>query len=110
MNIYEKIYEKKHLNRVIHTTLNPDKPGAVRIHLVPGKFSLFKSNPSIVILDGKDILPLTFLEVYNNNIKFMITKKGKRVPRSLGTLFIVHNNIFENNCHDVSFLNFSGMI
>ena len=58
MNIYEKIYEKKYLNRVIHTTLNPDKPGAVRIHLVPGKFSLFKANPSIVILDGKDILPL----------------------------------------------------
>lgn len=58
MNIYEKIYEKKYLNRVIHTTLNPDKPGAVRIHLVPGKFSLFKANPSIVILDGKDILPV----------------------------------------------------
>lgn len=58
MNIYEKIYEKKHLNRVIHTTLNPDKVGAVRIHLVPAKFSLFKARPSIVILDGKDIVPL----------------------------------------------------
>ena len=55
MNIYEKIYEKKHLNRVIHTTLNPDKVGAVRIHLVPAKFSLFRARPSIVILDGKDI-------------------------------------------------------
>lgn len=58
MNIYEKIYERKHLNRVIHTTLNPDKVGAVRIHLVPAKFSLFKARPSIVILDGKDIIPL----------------------------------------------------
>ena len=58
MNIYEKIYEKKHLNRVIHTTLNPDKVGAVRIHLVPSKFSLFRARPSIVILDGKDIIPL----------------------------------------------------
>lgn len=58
MNIYEKIYERKHLNCVIHTTLNPDKVGAVRIHLVPAKFSLFKARPSIVILDGKDIIPL----------------------------------------------------
>ena len=58
MNIYEKIYERKHLNHIIHTTLNPDKVGAVRIHLVPSKFSLFKARPSIVILDGKDIIPL----------------------------------------------------
>lgn len=58
MNIYEKIYEYKCLNRVIHTTLNPEKPGAVRIHLVPAKFSLFTSRPSIVILNGKDIIPL----------------------------------------------------
>ena len=41
MNIYEKIYEKKHLNKILHTTLNPDDPGVVRIHLVPSKYSLF---------------------------------------------------------------------
>ena len=58
MNIYEKKYERKNLNRIIHTTLNPDNPGVVRIHLVPSKFSLFKSRPSIVILNGKDIIPL----------------------------------------------------
>ena len=58
MNIYEKMYERKHLNRIIHTTLNPDTPGAVRLHLVPSKFSLFKTRPSIVILNGKDIIPL----------------------------------------------------
>ena len=58
MNIYEKLYEKKYLNRVIHTTLNPKNPGVVRLHLVPSKFSLFKNNPSIVILNGKDIIPL----------------------------------------------------
>lgn len=58
MNIYEKIYERKHLNRVVHTTLNPDKPGAIRLHLVPAKFSSFKTRPSIVILNGKDIIPL----------------------------------------------------
>jgi len=58
MNIYEKLYEKKHLNRVIHTTLNPDTPGAIRLHLVPSKFSNFRKRPSIVILNGKDIIPL----------------------------------------------------
>lgn len=58
MNIREKIYSKKHLNEVIHTTLNPYEPGAVRIHLVPAKNSFFKSRPSIVILNGKDIIPI----------------------------------------------------
>ncbi len=58
MNIYEKMYERKYLNRVIHTTLNPKNPGVVRLHLVPSKFSLFKARPSIVILNGKDIIPL----------------------------------------------------
>lgn len=57
-NIYEKIYEKKHLNKILHTTLNPDDPGVVRIHLVPSKYSLFKVTPSIVILNGKDLIPL----------------------------------------------------
>lgn len=58
MNYYEKRYERKYLNRIVHTTLNPDNPGVVRIHLVPSKFSLFKTRPSIVILNGKDIIPL----------------------------------------------------
>lgn len=58
MNINEKVYEKKHLNRIVHATLNPNDPGVVRIHLVPSKHSLFRSRPSIAILNGKDIVPL----------------------------------------------------
>ena len=58
INICEKIYEKRYLNKVLHTTLNPDDPGVVRIHLVPSKFSWFKIRPSTVILNGKDIVPL----------------------------------------------------
>ena len=58
MNIREKIYSKKHLKEVLHTTLNPYEPGAVRIHLVPPKSSFWKSRPSIVILNGKDIIPI----------------------------------------------------
>ena len=58
INICEKLYEKKYLDKVLHTTLNPDEPGVVRIHLVPSKFSWFKVRPSTVILNGKDIVPL----------------------------------------------------
>ena len=58
MNIKEKIYELKHLNHVIHATFNPNGPGAIRIHLVPTRFSLFKSIPNIVVLNGKDYIPL----------------------------------------------------
>ena len=58
MSIREVLYTKKYLNEVLHTTLNPNEPGAVRIHLVPSKFSIFKARPSVVILNGKDIIPL----------------------------------------------------
>ena len=58
MSIKEKIYELKNLNKVYHTTLNPYEPGSVRIHLVPAKFSIFRSMPSLVFLNGKDIIPL----------------------------------------------------
>lgn len=58
MNLNEKRYEKKCLNKIIHTTLNPEMPGAVRLHLVPSKFSWFRSRPSVVIVNGKDVIPL----------------------------------------------------
>ena len=58
MNIKERKFYKKHLNCILHTTLNPYKPGVVRIHLVPAKYSPFKADPSVVILNGKDILPI----------------------------------------------------
>lgn len=58
MNLKAKMYEKKHLNRIVHATLNPDNPGVVRIHLVPPKRSFLSSRPSTVILNGKDIIPI----------------------------------------------------
>ena len=42
----------------MHTTLNPYQPGVVRIHLVPAKYKPFKAEPSLVFLNGKDIIPL----------------------------------------------------
>ena len=58
MNYKERKFYKKNLNDVLHTTLNPYEPGVVRIHLVPAKYNPFKANPSVVILNGKDILPI----------------------------------------------------
>lgn len=58
MNLKERKFYKKNLNEVLHTTLNPYEPGVVRIHLVPAKYNPYKANPSLAILNGKDILPI----------------------------------------------------
>ena len=61
MGITNKIAQYKEFRRgVSHCTFNPDGPGVVRIHLVPPKFSLWKSNPYIVILNGYFILPIGY--------------------------------------------------
>lgn len=57
MNPREIMYKAKNLRSVVHTTLNPEGPGNVRIHLVPPKFSL-RATPSVVILNGQDIIPI----------------------------------------------------
>lgn len=58
MNFKERKYYKNNLRQVLHTTLNPYEPGVVRIHLIPAKYKPLKSEPSVVIINGKDILPI----------------------------------------------------
>ena len=58
MNYKERKFYKENLQEVLHTNLNPYEPGVVRIHLVPAKYNPFKADPSLVILNGKDILPI----------------------------------------------------
>ena len=48
-------------SEVLHTTLNPDGPGAIRIHLIPPKAEADSFNPSIAIINGTDILPVNFV-------------------------------------------------
>ena len=48
-------------NEVLHTTLNPDGPGVIRIHLIPPKKEENAFNPSIAIINGTDILPVNFV-------------------------------------------------
>lgn len=58
MNLKERKFYKENLTEVLHATLNPYEPGVVRIHLVPAKYKPLKADPSVVILNGKDILPI----------------------------------------------------
>lgn len=43
---------------VAHTTFNPYDPGVVRIHMIPPKFDIRQNTPSIIILNGMDIIPI----------------------------------------------------
>lgn len=54
----ERKFYKENLKEVLHTTLNPYEPGVVRIHLVPAKYHPFRITPSVVILNGKDMIPI----------------------------------------------------
>lgn len=47
-------------NEVLHTTLNPDGPGAIRIHLIPPLKEENALNPSVAIINGTDIIPVNF--------------------------------------------------
>ncbi|MBP3463110.1 MAG: radical SAM protein [Clostridia bacterium] len=58
MNRKERKFYKNNLNEVLHTTLNPYEPGVVRIHLVPAKYNPHRADPSLAILNGKDIIPI----------------------------------------------------
>lgn len=53
-------YMDTSFSEVLHTTLNPNGPGAVRIHLIPPKKEEDALNPSIAIINGADIIPVNF--------------------------------------------------
>lgn len=81
MNLKERKFYKENLNQVLHTTLNPYQPGVVRIHLIPAKYEPLKVNPSIVVLNGKDILPINLawtilLAIFINEVN---NYKGREV-------------------------------
>lgn len=56
-----KSYMDTAFSEVLHTTLNPNGPGAIRIHLIPPKEEENAFNPSIAIINGTDILPVNFV-------------------------------------------------
>ena len=54
-------YMDNTFDEVLHTTLNPDGPGAIRIHLIPPKKEENTLSPSVAIINGADIVPVNFV-------------------------------------------------
>ncbi|MBO4770052.1 MAG: radical SAM protein [Clostridia bacterium] len=52
-------YAAGHYREVVHTTLNPEGPGVVRIHLIPPKTVDGKIGDSVAIINGQDIIPVS---------------------------------------------------
>ena len=55
-----RAYMDSTFHEVLHTTLNPDGPGVIRIHLIPPKAEENALNPSVAIVNGTDIVPVNF--------------------------------------------------
>lgn len=55
-----RTYMETEFSEIRHTTLNPNGPGSVRIHLVPPKEIDGFMGPSVAIINGSDILPVNF--------------------------------------------------
>jgi len=53
-----KKYASENYNGVLHTTLNPDGPGVVRIHMIPPKENEQGIPCSVAIVNGQDIIPI----------------------------------------------------
>ncbi|SHI12291.1 radical SAM additional 4Fe4S-binding SPASM domain-containing protein [Sporobacter termitidis DSM 10068] len=58
MGFKETRYFREHMGFVKHVTLNPGSEGVVRIHMVPPGRSVWRRVPSVIILNGQDILPI----------------------------------------------------
>ena len=51
-------YASEHFGEVYHTTLNPEGPGVVRIHLVPPAIFEKEVGASVAIINGQDVIPV----------------------------------------------------
>lgn len=51
-------YAKENFGEVLHTTLNPEGPGVVRIHLIPPAVKDDDVEASVAIINGQDIVPV----------------------------------------------------
>lgn len=51
-------YMRENMTEVMHTTLNPDGPGVVRIHLIPPDIEEGALESSVAIINGQDVVPI----------------------------------------------------
>ena len=67
---------------VLHTTLNPNGPGAIRIHLIPPAKEKNGFEASIAIINGTDIIPVNF--AYAVILAEMIRETNKYDGKEIG--------------------------
>lgn len=60
MSISSRIrkYAEANFTETLHTTLNPEGPGVVRIHLIPPVCDGEEVEASVVIINGQDVVPI----------------------------------------------------
>ena len=95
MGLQNKIAQYRAYKRgVVHCTFNPEGPGVVRIHLIPPKFSLFKSSAYIVILNGYYLLPIgySFALVLSFFMREVNRYDGKPITKE-DEAHILHNTL-----------------
>lgn len=92
-----KRYMQKNFDEVMHTTLNPEGPGAVRIHLIPPKEEEGEVQPSVAIINGQDIIPVNvaWAVVLSEFIKQVNRYDGKALSDD------DVDNILEETCNEV---------
>lgn len=74
----EREYAIQNLNEVHHTTLNPEGPGVVRIHLVPPVLQNGELGASCAIINGQDVIPV------NRSWSILLTEFIRQVNRFAG--------------------------
>ena len=92
-----KKYMQKNFDEVMHTTLNPEGPGAVRIHLIPPKEEEGEVQPSVAIINGQDVIPVNvaWAVVLSEFIKQVNKYDGKAVSDE------DVDRILEETCNEV---------
>jgi hypothetical protein len=58
MGLKEALYLKNHLDEVKHVTLDPGGNSVLRLHMIPPKYTLNNKIPSVIIVNGQDIVPV----------------------------------------------------
>ena len=71
-------YAEEHFTEVHHTTLNPEGPGVVRIHLIPPKITDGVVGASVAILNGQFVVPV------NVSWSILLTELIEQVNRYSG--------------------------
>ncbi len=71
-------YALENFNEVHHTTLNPEGPGVVRIHLIPPVIKGKEIGASVAIINGQDIVPV------NTSWSILLTEFIREVNKYAG--------------------------